>query len=78
MLHVGHETVAKIMAWDVCRLGDADPRRREDKMRYITFLNDGPAARLGADPQTPDLVAVFTESVVVFSSPPSPITSAAE
>jgi hypothetical protein len=52
------------MAWDVCRLGDADPPRREDKMRYITFLNDGPAARLAADPQTPDLVAVFTEKVV--------------
>jgi hypothetical protein len=46
------------MAWDVCRLGDADPPRREDKMRYLSFLNDGPAARLGADPQTPDLVAV--------------------
>jgi hypothetical protein len=64
LAHAGHKTVARVLAWDVCRLGDGDRPRREDKLRYIAFLNDGQAARLGADPQTLDLVAVFTEKLV--------------
>jgi hypothetical protein len=66
LAHAGHKKVARVLAWDVCRLGDGDCPRREDKLRYIAFLNDGQAALLGADSQTLtlNLVAVFTEKVV--------------
>lgn len=67
LAHAGHKTVPMIMSWDICRLGDAETPRREDKVKYIDFLRDGPADRLGTDPRTPDLVAVFTDKVVAAS-----------